>query len=103
MFGDDLPTYVTIPRMDYNVPSSRIVAPRNDMQCVYVGLIAIAVVYMLTRTGELESDKVDEVMALFKKYDLDGSNTIDIKDVELVEMRDGVRPLRGCLPKLCGC
>ena len=39
--------------------------------------------YMLVSSGKLNQADLDEVVALFKQYDLDGTGTIDQADVDL--------------------
>ena len=44
--------------------------------------------YMLVATGKLNQGDLNEVMALFDQYDLDGSGSIDQEDVALVNARN---------------
>ena len=46
--------------------------------------------YMLVATGKLNQGDLNEVMALFDQYDLDGSGSIDQEDVALVNARNPV-------------
>ena len=46
--------------------------------------------YMLVATGKLNQGDLNEVMALFDQYDLDGSGSIDQDDVAIVNARNPV-------------
>ena len=48
--------------------------------------------YMLVNLGKIDQDDVDQVMSLFKHYDLDGSGTITIDDVVHVNKIEGTTP-----------
>ena len=48
--------------------------------------------YMLVNLGKIDQDDVDQVMSLFKHYDLDGSGTITIDDVVQVNTIEGTAP-----------
>jgi hypothetical protein len=48
--------------------------------------------YMLVNLGKIDQDDVDQVMSLFKHYDLDGSGTITIDDVVQVNKVEGSTP-----------
>jgi hypothetical protein len=48
--------------------------------------------YMLVNLGKIDQDDVDQVMSLFKHYDLDGSGTITIDDVVHVNKIEGATP-----------
>jgi len=48
--------------------------------------------YMLVSLGKVEQDDVDQVMSLFRHYDLDGSGTITIDDVVGVNKLEGSTP-----------
>ena len=46
--------------------------------------------YMLVSSGKLNQGDLDEVMALFNQYDLDGTGSIDQADVDLANRRSSV-------------
>merc|ERR1712028_315049 len=48
--------------------------------------------YMLVNLGKIDQDDVDQVMSLFKHYDLDGSGTITIDDVVQINKVEGSTP-----------
>jgi hypothetical protein len=48
--------------------------------------------YMLVNLGKIDQDDVNQVMSLFKHYDLDGSGTITIDDVVHVNEIEGTTP-----------
>lgn len=55
MFGDQLPETVYVQPMEYSHrrPSPVSVPPSNNMQCIWIGLAAIAIVYLLNEQNRM--------------------------------------------------